>query len=60
MSFLRTIYYWVKDVSLFDHIQQKITNLKNVEIGKHVYSFDRKGIQDTNNKKNIYTKLMKT
>ena len=27
------------------------SNLKNVEIWKHDYSFDRKGIQDTKNKK---------
>ena len=54
MHFLGTIYYWIKYVSLLEHLQQKQLNLKNVEIWKHDYSFDGKGILDKK-KKNIFT-----
>ena len=40
---------------------KKKLNLKNVEIWKHDYSFDAKGIHYTKNKKkHNYTKLMKS
>ena len=47
MRFLRNIYIWLLDVSVFEHLQQKLLNLKNVEKWKHNYGFDGKGIQDT-------------
>ena len=51
MHYPTTIYYWVKDVSLFEHLQQKYLNQENVKTWKHSNSFDRKDIQDTRNKK---------